>query len=283
MNLPACDRDIWLIGGECTPDEIVRLKMDPREVLRGSVDPWYHVWLKKCLVVSDPEWIFTSSKASLRDEKVELAYARLRERYLLKVIRFLSRGMMALKRGSMSSTGLWTLCAASCLLSSVAIANRSPVGGTHLWRLIRDGGLLDTKHINAVSWALGLELATENSATRRMDALALLLRSSRESGRLDGVQRRTNYLIRSGRVVEAYSLLGIEIASATDLLLSASTKIVDARPEDAADILCSALGVDAESGKLFFRALNIDVDRKESADALEALSEFVSLQARRRE
>jgi hypothetical protein len=88
--------------------------------------------------------------------------------------------------------------------------------------------------------------------------------------------------VQSGRVAEAYALLGIRFASISESLLSRATfaEAVDARPEEVVDMLCSILGIDFESGKLFFRALNVDVDKKESSDTLEILRELASFQAR---
>ncbi len=200
--------------------------VDEEDLLNVSTDPLI-LALIDAEVISDPRWVLTPVVSRIKAEasKHLRSFAR---RVMFKSLSDLGRFQDALDAGNCFDASFWLQSSAYGLAAAFVAYRGSVPRGSHLLPEFRRVADEADGVFEIWSTVLGLNLASKVSVMRRLDAFRDLLQagsgisSSPVFAELGSTymltEARSNYLLRSHAVADAYSYLGLELMRAVEEL-----------------------------------------------------------------
>ncbi|MFQ6135160.1 MAG: hypothetical protein ACE5KU_05035 [Nitrososphaerales archaeon] len=214
------------------------LFVDEDSVLRDAEDLLV-LALIDMVAISDPRWILTPvvSKVKAESSRHLRSFAR---RVMFKSLQDLGRFRDALDAGNTLDAGFWLKSSAYSLATALTAYHGTVPRISHLLSEFRRKADASGDMFELWSEVLGLNLATDVSVTRRLDAFRDVVYAgsgmSASSFFADPkytymlTEARSNYLVKSHAVVDAYCYLGGELTRAIEELYELRCRSIGKAP-----------------------------------------------------
>ena len=185
-------------------------------------------------VISDPSWDLIPIVYKIKEDTLKhlQQYAK---NILFKSLSFLGRFKDSIDVGNTLDAGFWLLSSANSFAKAIIALNGKVPHGSHLLNEFRTGITVSSDMFEVLSESSGVNLATKVAVTRRLDALREILQIGSifsNSTIFNGpkyaykfTEAKSNYLVKSHEIVDAYFYLGLEITRAIEELYEYKCRI----------------------------------------------------------
>ncbi len=178
-------------------------------------------------VISDPNWDLISIVSNIKSN-VSKYLNRFAKHSLFKSLTVMGRFNDSIEASNILDAGFWLLSSANTFALAITALQGKVPRGSHILHQFRTENLSFMDNFELWSEVSGLNLATKVSVTRRLDAIREVLQigsffstshifSQHEYAYMI-IEAKSNYLLKTHSVLDAYCYLGLELTKSIEKL-----------------------------------------------------------------
>ncbi len=214
------------------------LFVDEDSILRNTEDPLI-LALIDMVIISDPRWVLTPAVSKVKAESARHLHT-FAHRVMIDSLTAIGRFRDSLDAGNTLDAGFWLMSSAYSLATAFIAYHSAVPRVSHLLSEFRRKADVSGDMFELWSEVMGLNLATDVSVTRRLDAFRDVMHGgsgmsassffadSKSTYKL--TEARSNYLVKSHAVVDAYCYLGGELTKAIEELYESKCRYMGKTP-----------------------------------------------------
>lgn len=231
---PSCEYDYLIVRDEVQRIErrliknnLVDIIFIDKQSIQQNNDYKLILALLDINVISDPNWDIISIVSNIKSNKSK-NLNRYAKYSLFKSLSVMGRFNDAINASNILDAGFWLLSSANTFAMAIIALNGKVPRRSHLLQEFRADNITSMNIFELWSEVSGLNLATKVSVTRRLDAIRDVLQTgstfsaspifSQHEYAYKIIETKSNYLLKSHSVLDAYCYLGIELTKSVEKL-----------------------------------------------------------------